>query len=272
MQRGMKTITVNSLSGGQGKTTASQMLLLLLSRYGSVLGVDADPQANLSLLMGAQVDQSAPSCLELINGSCEPKDCIYPYELEGSTRRENLFLVPADDGLESAQEFLTGTGMTAMVLRQRLKEVSDLFDFCVIDSPPARSHLSMTVMGAADYVLIPVEASTKGVGSLLRTFEVIEKLRKFVGQDGVNVMGVIPFRDKWVGNTQTNKSKQAIEMIKEECAERNIAVFPSILESEQYGKAANAGMLVEELGYSDLQLPFDEIVSVLTSEKSAEAA
>lgn len=268
----MRIVATSSLSGGQGKTTASQMLSLLLSKYGSVLGIDADPQANLSLLMGAQVDQSAPSCLELINGSCEPKDCIYPYSLDGSTSRENLFLVPADDGLEGAQEFLTGTGMTAMVLRQRLKEVDELFDFCVIDSPPARSHLSMTVMGAADYVLIPVEASTKGVGSLLRTFEVIEKLRKFVGKDGVKVMGVLPFRDKWVGNTQTYKSRQAIEMIKSECEDRQVRVFPSVLESEQYGKAANAGLLVEELGYPDLQLPFDEIAAFLTGENSVEAA
>ena len=268
----MKTIAVNSLSGGQGKTTTTQMLLLLLEKYGAVLGIDADPQANLSLLMGAHVDQSTPSCLELITGACEPKDCIYPYELEGSPARENLFLVPADDGLEGAQEFLTGTGMTAMVLRQRLKEVSSIFDFCVIDSPPARSHLSMTVMGAADYVLIPVEASTKGVGSLLRTFEVIEKLKKFMGEDGVKIMGVLPFRDKWVGKTQTNKSRQAIEVIKSECQERQIAVFPSILESEQYGKAANAGLLVEELGFPELQLPFNEIASFLTDSNLVEAA
>ena len=44
---------------------------------------------------------------------------------------------------------------------------------------------------------------------------------------------------------------------------QGIFVVPSILESERYKQAIDTGKTLEELGYSDLGLPFEKIIEVL---------
>jgi chromosome partitioning protein len=49
-------------------------------------------------------------------------------------------LIPADDALDKAQEFLSGSGMSAVLLGKRIKSVDELFQYCIIDAPPQRSR------------------------------------------------------------------------------------------------------------------------------------
>ncbi|MHC5717990.1 MAG: ParA family protein, partial [Nostoc sp.] len=157
----MLTLTCASLSGGQGKTTVAILLGRMLAQTGQrVLMIDADPQANLTFYLGHEVQQNQPTLLEVIKKQINTEDGIYEIG-------ENLWLIPADDGLDNAQEFLSGSGMGAIVLSKRLKEVSDLFQYCIVDAPPQRSQICLTSLGAADHIIIPVEASSKGVNSLI---------------------------------------------------------------------------------------------------------
>jgi chromosome partitioning protein len=58
-----------------------------------------------------------------------------------------------------------------LTLRRRLGSVASLFDYCLVDAPPQRSQICPIVMGASDGIAIPVEASVKGLQSLIRTLE-----------------------------------------------------------------------------------------------------
>lgn len=252
----MQTITIASLSGGQGKTTTAFFLSRLLERSSKVLVVDADPQANLTFFLGHEVDANAPTLLEMITGTVEPLDSIYKLS------QPNLFLIPADDGLAKAQDYLAASGMGAVVLRNRLKQVAHHFDYCIIDAPPTRSQIVMSAVGAADKLLIPAEALTKGVNSLVRTLELGSNLVE-LGAFGGRVLGVIPFRDRWFGNSQSTKSAAAIKAMKEIATESETEVFPSILESERYKQALDEGMLLSELGYPNLELPFEKVTEQL---------
>ena len=49
-----------------------------------------------------------------------------------------------------------------LALRNRLKEVRDLFDICIIDSLPQKSQICLTAMVTADELVLLVEASSKG--------------------------------------------------------------------------------------------------------------
>jgi chromosome partitioning protein len=80
-----------------------------------------------------------------------------------------------------------------------------------------------------------------------------------------SLLGVIPFRDRWIGRTQTLESKESIEAIKEFAGE--IPVLPSIRESEQFKRAIRNGQLLSEIGQQDLQYPFEKIIQVLTHEQ-----
>lgn len=246
-------ITIASLSGGQGKTTISFFLGKYLATRRKILACDIDPQANLTFFLGYDLGNTEASAYELITGEVEPKHCIY-----FSHDNAQLHIIPTDDGLAKAQEFLAASGMGALVLKSRIAQIKEQFEFIIIDSPPSRTQLALTTLGAADVIIIPVETHVKGINSLLRTLELIDGLRA-LGQVTPKILGVIPFRDRWIGRTQQKQSRDAIAIIREIALERGFTVFNSLIESERYKQAIDKGILPDALGYPELMIPFQQI-------------
>jgi chromosome partitioning protein len=254
----MKTCSCISLSGGQGKTTTIFFTALLLASQGKkVLAIDADPQANLTFYLNHEVQPSEPSLFEVLTGQVQTEDGIY------ETQYPNLFLMPADRGLFKVSDFLSSSGTGAFVLRIRLKAVADIFDYVLIDVQPSRSQLCLTSVGASQFVIVPVEANVKGVNSLVDTLDFLQEqshLEAFTGK----ILGVVPFRDRWVGNTQTIEGRQNIEAMRELAPD--ISVMASIRESEKFKNAIRQGKLLTDMGQPDLQYPFEQIVEALSHE------
>ena len=252
----MLSITISSLSGGQGKTTTAFFLAQQLAKTGKVLCIDLDAQSNLTFFLCHQVEEESPTALEMITGSVKPIDAVY------RTNWKNLFVIPSDNGLSKAQDYLATSGMGATVLKNRLKKVASHFDYCIIDSPPTRSQISMTALGAADKVIIPVEALTKGVTSLLRTLELAEALADMGAIKG-EILGILPFRDRWIGGNQAKQSSSAIKAMSDIASDFKINLFPSILESERFKQALDVSKTLSEIGYPKLELPFKKIAEAL---------
>jgi chromosome partitioning protein len=99
---------------------------------------------------------------------------------------------------------------------------------------------------------------------LIDTLDFLQEQAKVMAFTG-SLLGVIPFRDRWIGRTQTLESKESVEAIKEFAGE--IPVLPSIRESEQFKRALRNGHLLSELGQQDLQYPFEKIIEALTHEQ-----
>lgn len=251
----MKTCSAISLSGGQGKTTTVFFTALLLAQQGKkVLAVDADPQANLTFYLNHDVKADEPSLFEVLTREVDVEDGIY------ETQYENLFVIPADTGLFKVADRLSSSGAGAFALKRCLKGVADLFDYALIDVQPSRSQVSLTAAGASDYVIIPVEANVKGVNSLVETLAFLDEqadIEAFTGR----VLGIVPFRDRWVGNTQTLDSRQNIAAMKEFSGD--IPVLASIRESEKYKNAIRNGKLLADIGQPDLQYPFEQLTEAL---------
>jgi chromosome partitioning protein len=256
----MKTISVCSLSGGQGKTTTTLLLGRALARLGlKVCLLDADPQHSLTLFCGVALEGDMPSLLELLKGQGEALDTLYPVE-----GYETLFIVPSDDSLDAAHEYLTQTGMGATILKRRLEALTPHFDVCLIDSPPQRSQLVLTVLGAADHLIIPAESTVKGFASAARTLDLFNAQRE-IGASSADLLGVLPFRDRWFGYNQAKESQLAQEAMREEVGDE--LVLPAILESERYKRAVASGdELPEKLSY-----PFEVIAERLGVAPSEEA-
>jgi chromosome partitioning protein len=251
----MKTCSAISLSGGQGKTTTIFFTALLLAKQGKkVLVVDADPQANLTFYLNHELQPDEPSLFEVLTREVQMEDGIY------ETSYENLFLVPADTGLFKVSDRLSSSGAGAFALKRCLKSVDKMFDYALVDVQPSRSQISLTAAGASNYVLIPVETNVKGVNSLVETLAFLNEqadIEAFAGR----VLGIVPFRDRWVGNTQTLDSRQNIEAMREFAGD--IPVLASIRESEKYKNAIRNGKLLSDIGQPDLQYPFDQITEAL---------
>jgi chromosome partitioning protein len=254
----VKICSAISLSGGQGKTTTVFFTALLLARQGKkVLAVDADPQANLTFYLGHEVQPDEPSLFEVLTKQVEVEDGVY------GTQYENLFVIPADRGLFKVNDFLSSSGAGAFILKQRLRKIHDMFDVVLIDVQPSRSQICLSAVGASDYVLIPVEANVKGVNSLVDTLDFLNEQAELEAFTG-SVLGIIPFRDRWVGNTQTLEGRQNIAAMEEFSGETPI--LASIRESEKFKNAIRQGKLLSDLGQPDLQYPFEQIVEALTHE------
>ena len=251
----MQTIAAVSLAGGQGKTTTCYFLAKMLATAGyKVLTIDCDPQANLTFFLNHQVTLVEPTLLELLQGSVSSYDSIYP------TSDSNLFLIPADSGLAKVSEYLSGSGTGALILQIRLQAIQDLFDFVIIDVQPTRSQICLTAVGAADSIIIPAESTTKGVNSLLDTQKFLDEQARVLAFRG-SILGIIPFRDRWVGRTQTLESRDNIAAMKEFA--NSTPVLPSIRESEKFKQATRQGLLLDDLGASDLQYPFEKVMELL---------
>ncbi len=251
----MKTIAAVSLAGGQGKTTTCYFLAKMLSQTGKkVLAIDCDPQANLTFFLKHEVEVNEPTLLEVLTGTVEIEDGIYP------TEHENLFLIPADKGLAKVSEYLSSSGTGALILQIRLQAIAELFDYVIIDVQPTRSQICLSAVGAADHVLIPAESATKGVNSLLDTQEFLLEQAKILAFRG-KILGIVPFRDRWVGRTQTLESRENIEAMKEMAG--GVLVLPSIRESEKFKQATRKGVLLSDLESSELEYPFEQIIKLL---------
>lgn len=144
-----------------------------------------------------------PSLFEVLTKQVEVEDGVY------GAQYENLFVIPADRGLFKVNDFLSSSGAGAFILKQRLRKINDMVDVVLIDVQPSRSQICLSAVGASDYVLIPVEANVKGVNSLVDTLDFLKEQAELEAFTG-SVLGIIPFRDRWVGNTQTLEGRQNI--------------------------------------------------------------
>jgi chromosome partitioning protein len=115
----------------------------------------------------------------------------------------------------------------------------------------------LTSIVAADELIIPAEASSKGLHSLLRTLQLVDELKAVEAFEG-SILGILPFRDRWVGRTQAKRSEISIQDMKEVGA--GIFIIPSILESERFKQAIDSGKTLEELGFPDLEHPFQTMI------------
>lgn len=257
----MLTLTIASLSGGQGKSTTAYFLGRLLAERGyRTLLVDADPQHNLTLYMGLEVGETDPTLLEVLRWRDIPgmtiAGGIYPLE------HPNLFLIPADYALHKAEESLQSSGSAATVLRRCLQEIADQFEICLIDSPPSRRQIAYTSIGAANMLLIPAEANTKGLEAINSTLALIREMGENIGLE-VPILGLLPFRNKIHGLRQVTECQNAIALMET----LGYPMFTSIVDSAQHARAMNNGKTLAEQGYAALQHPFEEIIEKLEETK-----
>ncbi len=259
----MPIVSTLGLAGGQGKTTVALMLGRFLGRLGiPVLFVDADPQSSLTSFLGVGLQPNMPTLLEVITlpeSQLRILDAIVAVP-GGSGKKEsdssNLFLIPADDGLEAANYKLAASAMSLFALRHRIEPLIDEFGVIIVDPPPERSHLAQTSLGAADRWLIPAEASTKGVQSLVRTMDLIREFQPML--PGRELLGVVPFRAKWVGRLPTRITSKSIEAMAE-LAGANW-MLPHILESDVYKQAIDLRVSPTDLGSPQLEYAIEQIV------------
>lgn len=180
----MEVITVANNKGGVGKTMQAYQLACHLAKKGfRVLAIDLDSQANLSSTLGVNIERTLIP--EWLIGDVQVEEVIVPTEGKGNLY-QNLSLIPSSRHLANLSKLLIlsegevrkNAGRKERLLKVRLKDVENNFDYTVIDTPPILGDELIMSLVCSHRVLIPTQAqdySIDGLEELMDTFEIIKQ-------------------------------------------------------------------------------------------------
>lgn len=166
----MRSIAVMNQKGGVGKTTTTVNLGAALARAGQRVGViDIDPQAHASLHLGIDPRSKAPTVYDLLAGDATIAELWQPAE-------ENLRVAASHIDLAAAEVELAGVVGREVILRDKLAEAADEFDYVLIDCPPSLGVLTINALAAVDDVFLPLQPhflALHGLSKLMKTISLV---------------------------------------------------------------------------------------------------
>lgn len=157
----LAVIAVQNFKGGVGKSTVSTHLAQYLAIRGyRVCLIDCDSQGSSTTIFGyvPDLDIAEEDTLYPFIRNTEMSSLAYALH---ETHWDGLYLVPANLKLYSAEyELAAQIARADKMLLNRLAEgvasIGEHFDVVILDPPPALGTISLTVMRAANALLVPI--------------------------------------------------------------------------------------------------------------------
>ncbi len=162
-----RVIAIANQKGGVGKTTTCINLAASLAAMRQrILLVDLDPQGNAT--MGSGIDKYAleHSIYDVLVHQLPTLQAIQ------HTGEAGFDVLPANGDLTAAEVELLEVAHKEQRLLSGLGQVSDRYDYVLIDCPPSLNMLTLNAMVAADGVIIAMQCeyfALEGLSALIDT-------------------------------------------------------------------------------------------------------
>jgi chromosome partitioning protein len=244
-------LAVQNFKGGVGKSTVVTHLAQYLALKGyRVCIVDCDSQASTTSVFGLNPDVDVD----------EEEDTLYPYFRHGgpsslhyalrATYWPGIALIPANLGLydaeyEFAARMVREQDFVLDRLRTGINTISDQFDVILLDPPPALGMISLSVLRAANAIVVPAPPNNIDFGSTAHFLKMMSSTLGELAQHG----GARGYHFVKILATKMNDQKSAHGAIKRMMD----AVFPQdmlnavLKDSAEIDNAAANLMTVYEL-------------------------
>ena len=188
----MRRIAIINQKGGVGKTTTVANLGAALARAGQrVLVVDFDPQANLSMYLGVEVQPGDASAYSVLC-SGTPLDSAVR-----ATNTPGLEILPSHIDLSGAELELASTIGRETILRDSLSawaereaQAGKPLDYILIDCPPSLGLLSVNALCAASEVLVVAQTEFFALQGLSKLLEIVDLVQARLNTE-LKVTGVL---------------------------------------------------------------------------------
>jgi chromosome partitioning protein len=198
-----RILTIANQKGGVGKTTTAISLgaALAVAEKPTLL-VDIDPQASTTKGLGLKPGPGG-DMYGVMAGEARLAEIIL------STELEYLQVAPASRDLVGVEVELVGQDGREFKLKAALAEVTERFDYILIDCPPSLGLLTVNALTAATGILIPVQCeylALEGVSDLVETLKRIQVSLN----PGLEIEGIL----MTMFDERTNLSRQVVTDIR----------------------------------------------------------
>jgi CO dehydrogenase maturation factor len=181
--------------GGTGKTSIASLVIryLLKNDLGTVLAVDADPNANLAESLGLEVRQTVGRILNEFQGDKlkippgTTKEAYLEYQLNVAiTESKGLDLITMGRG-EGPECYCYPN----VVIRKLIDEWAKNYSYVVMDNEAGMEHLSRRTTQNIDELLLVSDHSVKGLRAVARIRELVKELKLIVRRESV-IINLVP--------------------------------------------------------------------------------
>ena len=168
----MRSIAIMNQKGGVGKTTTAVNVSAALAETGlRVCLIDLDPQAHASLHFGLEPRPDRLSVYDVLSGKARLADARRQVA-------ERLWVVGSCLDLAAAEMELAGVVGREVILRDKLAQDEESFDYLLIDCPPSLGVLTLNALAAVEEVFIPLQPhflALHGLSKLLETIDLVAR-------------------------------------------------------------------------------------------------
>jgi chromosome partitioning protein len=197
-----QVIALANQKGGVAKTTTTLNLAVAFQEQGfSVLGVDLDPQGNLTMSQGMDPDSVERSMFDVLVHSLPIDEVIHRTEVDLAVSSIDLA------GAELALSSMIGR---ERALQKALLPVRSRYDYILVDTPPSLGLLTINALTAADGVIVPVQCEYLSLRGLVQLESTLSMIRENLNPT-VEIRGILPT----MYDGRTLHSREAVEMLKE---------------------------------------------------------
>jgi chromosome partitioning protein len=197
-----QVIALANQKGGVAKTTTTLNLAVAFQEQGfNVLGVDLDPQGNLTMSQGMDPDTVERSMFDVL---------VHSLPLDEVIHRAEIDLAVSSIDLAGAELALSSMIGRERALQKSLLPVRSRYDYILIDTPPSLGLLTINALTAADSVIVPVQCEYLSLRGLVQLENTLSMIRENLNPT-VEIRGILPT----MYDGRTLHAKEAVEMLKE---------------------------------------------------------